>query len=123
MTKAAFICWLQELVDRMIAAGEVQSDAGEYDLGDVWRRIESEDLLGAIGVSCAVDRAEHHFLFRCADGLLASGYEVRVEGETIWWFDECQVARNMRDATNAEVDAALGRARADVLDLEALLAP
>jgi len=120
MTKAQFTRWLQDLVDEMNAAGEIDFDEGEGDVGDCWRRIEDEGLLEEIGVPYAVDYLERDFIFRLSDGLLASGFSYGTSGQTEWWFSELDVTNNLRDYTRKELDSALGRARVAVMDLERL---
>lgn len=119
MTKAQFTEWLQNLVNEMNEADEIDFDEGDGDCGDVWRRIESERLLEEIGVPYAVDYVERDLIFRLSDGLLASPFSYGTEGQTEWWFSELQV--NLRDHAVKELDAALGRARVTVMDLERLM--
>lgn len=120
MTKAEFSEWLQHLVNEMNDAGEIGFDEGDGDCGDVWRRIESQDLLEEIGVPHAVDYVDRDLVFRLSDGLLASPFSYGTSGQTEWWFSELEV--NLRDYTVKELDAALGRARVAVVDLERLMA-
>ena len=101
MTKAEFAVWLQEQFDRVTYPGNDQQ-------GDAWRDIESAGLLEEIGVTCAWDYIGNDMIFRCSDGLLASGYEIGIEQETIWFFSEGQVENNMRDYTERELGSAIG---------------
>ena len=110
MTTAELKEWMQAVLDAN------PGDDGNF--GDAWREIESLDLLDDIGVQFAVDPSGHDFIFKCEDGLLASYFEIGIEEETIWMFTEGEVEDNMRFYSYKELDSALGRARAVVLDLE-----
>ena len=101
MTKEQFKAWLQDYFDGQALPGGV-----EENKGDEWRSIEDQGLLGEIGVTCAWDWVDQTMYFRCDDGLLASGFEIGIEQETIWFFTEGQVEHNLRDSDEQE----LGRA-------------
>lgn len=118
MTRAKFTQWLQDLVDDMKQAGGIDFDEGDGDCGDVWRRIESEGLLEEIGVPFAVDYMERDLIFRLSDGLLASAFSYGTNGQTEWWFSDLEV--NLREYSVKELDAALGRARVVIMELQRL---
>ena len=109
MKKAEFKQWLQDRFE-----GRGIGPEG-YDMGDVWREFDSGHELEDIGVHVGWDRDEQDMYFRCEDGLLASGYEVGIEGETVWFFAEGQVENNMRDADERDLERAIERAQ-DALD-------
>ena len=122
MTKAEFKAWLQGLIDTTDADGEIGYDGIENNCGEVWRKIEEKLLLASIGVPCAWDYRGHDMIFKCSDGLLASGYETGIEDETIWFFDELDVENNMRDYTLDELMAASARAQEGIAELTVLAA-
>ena len=100
LTKMQFKEWLaQEFINAR------PSHNGE-DMGSVWYAIEDEGTLETIGVECATDYISQDFVFKCSDGFLASGFELGIEQETIWFFSEGRVENNMRDYTPKEVDHA-----------------
>jgi hypothetical protein len=113
MTRDQFRDWLQQRID--------ESDCQE-EYGDTWREIESGDMLPA-GVEMAIDHTAHYFIFKLSDGLLASGFEIGAEGESVWFFTGNDVTNNLREYSARELDAALGRGRVAVADLERLRRP
>jgi hypothetical protein len=115
MTKAEFFLWLQDVIDHLITEGEVVVDFVRDDLGDIWRHIETEGLLQAVGVPYAFDYLNHDILFGLADGFLASGYEVGADGETIWFFPEADVSTNLREVRRSDVEDAAVRLEAAAL--------
>ena len=119
MTKVEFREWLQNLVNEMNEAGEINFDEGDGDVGDVWREIESNDLLDEIGVLFSVDYVGREFIFRLSNGLLASPFSYGTEGQTEWWFSELQV--NLRDFSIGELNSAITNARVALTDLDNLM--
>ena len=111
MTKAEFREWLQRMLS--------ESDCHE-EYGSLWRDIESQGLLPD-GVAVAVDHLGGDFIFQLQDGLLASGFETGVDGETVWYFVDDEANGNLRDYSLGEAECALWRARGAVTDLEAML--
>ena len=114
MTKAQFRAWLQEQFD-----GEGAGD--EFDAGNIWRDIESDEIALPDGVKVVMDHTGHDIIFKLDDGMLASFFETGMEDETIWFFSEGHVEDNMRDYDTGDLDRAIGHARTALWELEDLL--
>lgn len=120
MTKKQFTKWLQGKVDEMGDAHEIGHYGVEFDCGDVWREIESHDLLDEIGVPYAMGLAEPRLFFKLEDGLLGSWIETGSEGETIWIIVDWDVELDLHEVSPSSLDDAIGYARANLMNLEAL---
>ena len=117
MTKEQFRTFLQGLMNDTGAEPDTQ-----FDAGDMWRDAEDEGVFEEAGIAVVMDHIGHDIIFRLEDGMLASGFKIGIEDETVWVFSYGRVRDNMRDYSLRDLDDALGHARVAVMDLEEMMA-
>jgi hypothetical protein len=102
MTKLEFRKAVADLIEKMESEGEIDP-AFDGEVGDVWRKIEGENLFPEVATFDDIFGDILHC--RCSDGVLISGYARGVEGATEWTAHFEDAPEGWEDATRERIAA------------------